>query len=416
MHTKTRSFILILAIAIFIVAVCSCLEKTESKAAEQIDSQTIANANNDFAIRLYSKLQAAGKKNENLFFSPYSISTALAMTATGAENQTEVQMLKTLGLPTKTEKQKLHSAIGKVIKELNDRGQENDYQLSIANALWGQIGYEFLPEFIELAGNNYDGGLNEVDFAGATETTRQTINSWVEKKTNDKIQNLISKGVLDSMTRLVLTNAIYFKADWANGFKADRTQNADFTLAGGEKISVPMMNQTAEFNYVEIDNFQLLELPYINNELSMLAFLPKEIDGLGEFEKTLTIKNINQWLGKSNKCKVIVSIPKFKMTSKFNLNNVLKSLGMADAFSADADFSAMTGQKDLYISDVIHKAYVDVNEEGTEAAAATAVVMRLTSISPQELPIFRVDRPFLFLIRDNLSGTILFIGRLVNPK
>jgi len=238
----------------------------------------------------------------------------------------------------------------------------------------------------------------------------------VEKKTNNKIKNLIAKGVLDSMTRLVLTNAIYFKGNWHSQFQEDRTRPAPFTLLNGDRVEVPMMNQTAEFGYMETEDFQALELPYVDNELSMIILLPKQTDGLTKFEQTLTLENLSQWLSKLHKREVIVSIPKFKMTSQFSLASVLKSMGMADAFNqAKADFSGMNGKKDLFISAVIHKAYVDVNEEGTEAAAATAVTMRLTSIGPDQTPVFRADHPFLFLIRDNHSGSILFIGRVMNP-
>jgi serpin B len=223
--------------------------------------------------------------------------------------------------------------------------------------------------------------------------------------------------VLNRLTRLVLTNAIYFKGNWASQFKKDRTKNAPFTLSGGERVDVPMMNQTAEFNYMETEDFQGLELPYVDDELSMIIFLPKESDGLNKLEKTLTLENLSNWLIRLRKRKVIVSVPKFKMTSQFRLAEVLKSMGMTDAFVPDvADFSGMNGKKDLYIFAVIHKAYVDVNEEGTEAAAATGVVVGITSVMPGRIPVFRADHPFLFLIRDNHSGSILFIGRVMNPK
>jgi serpin B len=218
------------------------------------------------------------------------------------------------------------------------------------------------------------------------------------------------------MTRLVLTNAIYFKGNWAKQFKENRTKDAPFTLADGRKIDVPMMNQKAEFGYTETDTFQTLELPYVNEELSMIILLPKKFDALNEFEKTLTLENLAQWLSKINKREVMVFVPKFKMTSQFGLAPVLKSMGMKDAFSSNADFSGINGKRNLFISAVIHKAFVEVNEEGTEAAAATGVVMKLTSVSPVRIPVFRTDHPFLFLIRDNLSGSILFIGRVDNPK
>ncbi len=401
-----------------------------AKLAVKEGERIIVEGNNKFALQSYAKLRA---REGNLFFSPYSISTALAMTYAGARGKTEKQMAEVLRFPTVTKligepkgglmalpgwhRLRFHSAFGRIIKDLNNRGKKGGYELTVANALWGQKGYGFLKEFPELIKTNYDGRLNEVDFVRAAEAARKTINTWVEKKTRNKIKNLIPKGVLNRLTRLVLTNAIYFKGNWASQFKKDRTKNAPFTLAGGEKVDVPMMNQTADFNYMETEDFQGLELPYVDNELSMIILLPKQVDGLAEFEKTLTLKNLSQWLAKLRKRKVIVSIPKFKMTSQFRLAEVLKSMGMTNAFVPDvADFSGMNSKRDLFIWAVIHKAYVDVNEEGTEAAAATAVVVGITSVMPGKIPVFRADHPFLFLIRDNDSGSILFIGRVMNPK
>jgi serpin B len=387
---------------------------------EEPDKQgMVVQGNNKFALELYTKLQS---QEGNIFYSPYSISAALAMTYAGARGRTATQMADVLRFPVGTkpaglDPQQFASVFGELVKDLNTRGEGGAYELSVANALWGQKGYGFLAKFLELVEKHYGGRLNEVDFVGATEMARQTINAWVEKKTNDKIKNLIAKGVLDSMTRLVLTNAIYFKGNWARQFKEDRTKEAPFTLSDGQKVDVAMMNQTAKFGYMETDTLQSLELPYVDNELSMIVLLPKELDGLGELEKSLTLENLTEWQSKLRKREVVVSIPKFKLTSQFSLASVLKAMGMKDAFSRSANFSGMNGKRNLAISAVIHKAYVDVNEEGTEAAAATAVTMRLTSMGPgSQPPVFRADHPFLFLIRDNQSGSILFIGRVINPK
>ena len=401
------------------IAIANTAEK------ENMNEKIIVEGNNRFALELFAKLQ---NTKGNLFFSPYSISTALAMTHAGARNETESQMAEVLHFPVSVNRgsdskskpslnrQQFALEFGKIIQDLNDRGRKGNYTLTVANALWGQKDYGFLEGFLELIETNYDGRLNEVDFIRAAETARQTINTWVEKKTKDKIKNLISEGVLDSMTKLVLTNAIYFKGNWAIQFKENMTKEAPFTLAYGKKIDVAMMNQKSEFGYMETDTFQTLELPYVDEELSMIIMLPKTFNALDEFEKTLTPDNLTQWLAKIRKREVVVFVPKFKMTSQFGLASVLKSMGMKDAFSSDADFSGINGKRDLFISAVIHKAYVEVNEEGTEAAAATGVVMRLTSIGPAPIPVFRADHPFLFLIRDNLTGSILFIGRVANPK
>jgi len=410
-----------------------CLSSESQTSVEKEERKTIVKANNEFALELYAKLRG---REGNLFFSPYSISTALAMTYAGARGQTESQMADVLHFPTRAgglkvapselnkntmmapwDHKRFSSAFGKIIKDLNARGVKGKYELRVANALWGQKGYGFLKEFLNLIETNYGGCLNEVDFVTAVEPARKTINDWVENQTNSKIKNLIPEGVLDSMTRLVLTNAIYFKGNWARQFKKEKTQNAPFTLLNGNKVDVPMMSQTADFNYVQTESFQGLELPYVNNELSMIILLPKKLDGLPELEGTVTINNLSKWLNELRKREVIVFVPKFKMTSQFSLADVLKAMGMTSAFVPDvADFSGINGKRDLFISAVIHKAYVDVNEEGTEAAAATGVIMKITSAGPTQTPVFRADHPFLFVIRDNRSGSILFIGRVMNPK
>ncbi|UCC23726.1 MAG: serpin family protein [Planctomycetota bacterium] len=391
--------------------------------AEKPGTEAVVKGANEFALELYAKLS---EQEGNLFFSPYSISTALAMTYAGARGRTETQMADVLHFPTTVntklpsgsthDQKRFHSAFGTIVKALNARGKKGAYELTVANALWGQKRYGFLREFLELVETSYGGKLNEVDFIRTTETARQMINAWVEKKTRGKIRDLIAKGVLNTLTRLVLTNAVYFKGNWAKRFEADSTRDGPFTLLDGKKINVPMMNQTGEFKYMETEDFQGLELAYVDEELSMIILLPKKFDGLTDFGKTITGENLSNWTAELREQEVIVSIPKFKMTSQFALAEVLKSMGMTDAFSADADFSGMNGKRDLFISAVIHKAYVDVNEEGTEAAGATAVVVGVTAVRPEPTPVFRADHPFVFFIRDNQSGSILFIGRVMNPK
>lgn len=402
-----------LVILFFVVlAVADGWVRGEADESLKASKKALVEGNNAFALELYAKLRQG---QGNLFFSPYSISTALAMTYAGARGETDRQMARVLHflLP----QQQLHATFGAVLKDLNARGEKGGYELTVANALWPQKGYVFLKEFLELVETNYEGGLNEVDFVGAAEAARQTINDWVKKETRGKIKELIGPGGLDSLTRLVLTNAIYFKGNWAEQFKKDRTRQEPFTLVNSKKVDVSMMNRTGQFSYMETEDFQGLELPYVDDELSMIILLPKENDGLAELEKKLTEENLSDWLEKLYKREVIVAVPKFKMTSQFELNDVLKSMGMKDAFVwGAADFSGMDGTKELFISAVIHKAYVDVNEEGTEAAAATAVKMRLTAVGPRERTVFRADHPFLFLIRDNRSGSILFIGRVMNPE
>ena len=272
--------------------------------------------------------------------------------------------------------------------------------------------YGFLKEFLDLTQANYGAGLKEVDFVKAAEAVRKTINAWVEKQTQEKIKNLIKRGILDADTCLVLTNAIYFKGNWASRFNNRYTKDSPFTIAPGESVEVPMMFRSGKFKFLEEDTFHMLELPYVDDELSMVVLLPKEIEGLGELQNSLSTGNLKAWLGNLRKQEVRVYLPRFKTTSEFMLAEVLKFMGMTDAFSGRADFSGMTGRKELFISAVIHKAFVEVNEKGTEAAAATAVVMKRGG--PRG-GVFRADHPFIFLIRDNRSGSILFLGRLVNP-
>jgi serpin B len=324
-------------------------------------------------------------------------------------------MAKTLQFPAAVSNEQFHKEFGSIISRLNQAGQIGGFELVVANALWGQKGYKFKDDFLTLVKTNYDGNLELVDFAKQTEEARKTINDWVENKTKDKIKELIKPGMLDTTTRLVLTNAIYFKGKWAVQFKPELTRDAPFTLPGGEKVTVPMMNQTGNFGYMETDTIQILEMPYVGNGLSMVILLPRKPDGVEDLEKELTSDNLAGWLTKLRKREVQVFVPKFKMTSEFSLGDTLSAMGMPDAFSTKADFSGMTGSRDLFISAVVHKAYVDVYEEGTEAAAATGVGMKLTSIAPPP-PVFRADHPFIFLIRDNQTGSILFLGRCANPK
>ncbi len=394
--------------AAFVFAVlASCCDTMPVADVSDAERKAVVEGNNAFALDLYAKLR---DQEGNLFLSPYSISTALAMTYAGARGNTEKQMADVLhfDLP----QGRLHPAFRQLIERMNAQGKGNSYQLSVANALWGQKGYGFLKEFLDLTKASYGAGLREVDFVGATGAARRTINDWVVRKTEGKIKDLIKRGILDFDTCLVLTNAIYFKGNWASRFNERYTKDSPFSIAPDEKVRVPMMYQMRKFRYMEGDVFKALELPYVDNELSMVILLPRSVDGLGELERLLTTENLNKWLGSVREQEVRVYLPRFKMTSEFRLDKVLQSMGMTDAFSGRVDFSGMTGRKALSISAVIHKAFVDVNEEGTEAAAATAVVMKRGGPPG---PVFRADHPFILLIRDNRSGNILFVGRLVNP-
>lgn len=387
--------------------------KNETLVEKPADSGVIAasvvKGNTAFAFDLYAKLKS---KEGNLFLSPYSISTALAMTWAGARGQTEQQMARTLHFSQPQEP--FHKAYGHLIKQFNTQGQKGDYQLSVANALWLQKEYQFLPEFLGVASTHYDASLQQVDYVNETEKTRLTINDWTAKRTQDKIKDLIPKGVLDALTRLVLTNAIYFKGDWALQFDVNQTREAPFSVSADKRVNVPLMHQKEKFKYAQTETHQMLELPYKGEALSMLVLLPNKIDGLPTLEKELTADRLTQWQQQMRKQEVLVYLPKFKIASQFGLKATLSAMGMPDAFGDTADFSGMNGLKNLYISDVIHKAFVEVNEEGTEAAAATAVIVGLRSM-PAPPPVFRADRPFVFLIKDNATGSILFMGRVADP-
>lgn len=379
------------------------------------DAKTLAQSNNQFATDLYGRLST--KETGNLFFSPYSISTALAMTYAGAERQTEKQMAEVLRFTLPEER--LHPAFA----SLRESSQPSDskaagFQLRIANRLWGQQGYHFMPAFQNTVRTNYGAELAPVDFARQSDAARQAINTWVEKETQQKIQDLIPPGVLDQTTRLVLTNAIYFKGAWTDEFKKEATKDEPFHLSGQQQVSVPMMHQTDDFKHAAVDDLQILEMPYgQQRQLSMVILLPKQVDGLAQIEKKLTSENLQTWLAGLRKQEVRVFLPRFTMTSQFQLRSVLESMGMTLAFTEQADFSGISTEEQLFISAVIHKAFVDVNEQGTEAAAATGVILAPTSAAfPQEPVVFRADHPFVFLIQDNRTGSILFLGRLTNPK
>jgi serpin B len=387
-------------------------------ASSKSETSTVAQADNQFALDLYGQLDRE-KPGENLFFSPTSISMALSMTAAGAKNQTEAEMAQVLHLTGILPQ--AHAEYHKLLQRWNADNKDRGYQLRVANRLWGQKNYTFLDSYLTLTRQEYGAELGIVDFVGQTEAVRKEINAWVEKQTAEKIKDLIPEGVLDGMTRLVLTNAIYFKGDWVCQFQKELTRDEDFTVSAGQKVKTPLMQQKRKYPYMEDASLQALELPYKGEELSMLVLLPKKPDGLAELEKSLSALKIDELRSKLSSREVIVFLPKFKLETSFSLNKTLGALGMKAAFSpGEADFSGMdgqTGRDGLYISTIIHKAFVDVNEQGTEAAAATGVVM-----APRAMPIltppaiFRADHPFVFMICDKRDGSILFLGRLAVPK
>ncbi len=370
-----------------------------------MDVSGIVDGGNKFALDLYQQLRT---EDGNLFFSPSSISVALAMTYAGAAGETKAEMAKTLRFQMPEDQ--LHDGMHAIQAYWTTPDKKKGIRLNLANRLWGQDSYQFLPEFLGITREIYSAELARLNFA-QTEQARQTINGWVEDQTENKIMDLIPVGTINSATELVLTNAVYFHGIWTRPFKKDRTKEEAFHLTTSEKIKVPVMYRRDEYRYGEVDNVQLLELPYSDGSLSMVVLLPTEVDGLANLEAKLTFENLQRWIGCLSRRDVTVYLPKFKTTSQFEMGDTLKSLGMNTAFDPNkADLSGMTGGRDLFISAVIHKAFVDVNEEGTEAAAATGVIM-VRSVAP----VFRANHPFVFMIRDNRNDAVLFMGRIQNP-
>ncbi|MBT7065358.1 MAG: serpin family protein [Verrucomicrobia bacterium] len=488
-------------------------------------------ANSQFAVDLYKQL-AKENEGKNLFFSPYSVSSALAMTAEGARKETATEMGQVLRFPEAARRvgddaqlipwqtSLIHTGMSELNRKLNNADKDpaktagirakiielrkeleavkanaaqlkadkkwreyhavqnkereiagklnaesakvDQYEIRVANALWGEKTYPFDPNYTETIKKHYDtGSVFPVDFKTNFEAVRLKINGWVEKQTNDRIKDLLPDGSLDALTRLVLVNAIYFKGDWSVPFKEENTKERDFTLASGNKQQTPIMyapkldvarygafnadgshfetparigrGQDPKGHYPKSDGFAMVELPYKGDDLSMVVIAPNDPAGLSAVEENLTPEHLSQWIGKLQKRATHVYLPKFKMETDYKLGDAdepgtLQKMGMARAFKdprnpkTGAQFQGMTTSTDpmeqLYISKVFHKAFVEVNEKGTEAAAATAVVMSVARSLPRDVPFtpeFKADRPFVFLIREKSTGSVLFIGRMTQP-
>jgi serpin B len=388
------------------------------------DLSELVEGNTAFAFDLYRPL-AEQQKGENLLYSPYSISLALVMTYAGARGETEEQMAHALRFTLPDER--LHAAFNALDQELAQRGKgaqgedEADRQhpkgfhLNIANAIWGQESYAFLNPFLDTLAANYGAGLRVLDFARAPEDSRVIINDWISQQTEGRIEDLIPQGTIDRLTRLVLTNAVYFNAPWAYPFRETVTEPGAFTLLDGSQVVVPMMRQAESLGYAEGEGYQAVELPYDGREMSMVIILP-ESDRFDEFESSLDGERVQEIVSDLTDRQVALKMPTFEFDSHFGLSQALEELGMPAAFSSGAaDFSGMTGTKDLFISDVLHKAFVSVDEEGTEAAAATVVEMEVGSEMPADHIAVDIDHPFIFLIRDIETNSILFVGRVLDP-
>ena len=369
----------------------------------------IIEANNRFAINLYSQYKS---EEGNIFFSPFSISTAMAMVYEGAEGKTAKEIKSVFGFPKYDNSRR--NQYSNLLSEINKKDKE--YALKTANALWAEQDFHFLDEYLTTVEKYYGGKTTNLDFKNEPDSSRLIINNWVEDKTNNKIKDLFPEGSIHKDIRLVLTNAIYFKAEWLKQFDADKTRDKNFRVNPDKSIKVPMMQRTDRksiFNYTQNEDLQILEMPYAGEDLSMLILLPLN-DDIETLENSFTIEKLTEWKKSLRKRKVNIYIPKFKFETKYFMKYTLSNLGMPTAFTNSADFSGMTGTKDLKIDKVIHQAFIEVNEEGTEAAAATGIVMMQKSMPPPT-PIFKADHPFIFIIQQKETGNILFMGRVNNP-
>ncbi|HEX3355617.1 MAG TPA: serpin family protein [Tepidisphaeraceae bacterium] len=371
-------------------------------------------ASSEFAVGLYHQLD---KGAGNIFFSPLSVRAALAMTAAGAKGKTLEEMLAVLNLKGNDP----HGEMGDLIRELSAEPKSEEDRpklvLRIANAVWGQTRYPFNPAFMDLVRTQYEAEAKSVDFANEP-AARKKINDWVAEKTNQKILDLIPAGVIQRDTPLVLTNAVYFNAPWADPFKKGATTDQMFQVTPDKTTTVPTMRRMGRYGYADNSDFQTIELPYAGHETSMVIILPKAVDGMSAVESKMDAKMLSETLGSLKLRELDLSMPRFKIEQAAMMGQILKAMGMKLAFDRDhADFSGICSVEPLYIGEVLHKAFVKVDEEGTEAAAATAVVMRAGAAMRQEPPLrVQVDHPFLMVIRHHKSGEILFMGRVMNPN
>src|SRR3990172_9369908 len=396
--------------------IASDLSRAVSEAPDA-DVEAVIATEQAFAADLYAALAAA---EGNLVFSPLSIHLALAMALGGVEGETATQMesaLRVAGIDPGA----LHAALNALDAALAARNREpvqvgdreEKVEISVVNSLWGQRGFEFLAEYLDLLATNYGAGMRLVDFKTAAEEARLAINEWVADQTNDRITDLIPEGAIDELTRLVLVNAVYLDATWASQFSPDATFDAPFTLLDGTEVTVPTMHQSLSVPYAAGDGWQAVELPYTGEELSMIIVVP-DAGSFPAVEESVGAL-LDQVRAALTRSEVYLSLPKFEIRTQAGLADALRALGMTDAFDpAAADFTGISVEEELYVSDVIHEAFISVDEDGTEAAAATAVIIGTTS-APVAVVELTVDRPFLFFLQDRATGAVLFLGRVVNP-
>ena len=424
---KSITFQIIALCIMFSIILAACAPSASLNVAEsnksreknpqvaESDLQNLVDGNNTFAVDVYNALHS---ESGNLILSPYSMSLALAMTYAGARGNTETQMAQTMHYLPQNQLHPAFNALDLALEKqpINLNKDQEPLQLNIANSIWSEQTMPILPEYLDTIALNYGAGIYLADFLNKPDTERNAINNWVSDETEEKIKNLLPDGSISADTRMVLVNAIYFKADWANKFDVNSTRDGNFRLLDGTDVTVKTMGETFyDVPFLQGNGYAVLELPYAGNTAAMDIILPDE-GNFEAFESSFNKETYDQIIsGLQSAPDVLVNLPKFSFSKDFNLSDTLTNLGMTDAFDGDlADFSGMTGKKDLYIGDVIHKAVVAVDEEGTEAAAATAVIMEAaTARMPDN--VFIADHPFLFVIRDTVNGQILFVGRVLNP-
>jgi serpin B len=373
---------------------------------------TIPEGNNKFAFKLYRELK--NNDDKNIIYSPFSISTALAMVYAGARNETAEQMRQVLNFQPG---ERFNPEYKNLLETLSDSSQ-NHIKLNIANGIWAQENFNFYDSYLDLVKANYYSELKKVDFVDKAARVIATgdINAWIENKTNGKIKDVLSRNSLDSFTRMVLVNAIYFYGDWAQPFQQEFTHPQDFFLSEKSSVNVPFLSKIGRYNYYEDSMMKAIEIPYKDNKASMLIFLPNDRNGIDGFDTLFDYKYYLKVLDNLQSDEVSLAFPKFTTTYRVELGNVLPNMGMPFAFSENADFSGICELRNhLHISRVIHQAFIKVTEEGTEAAAATAVFLA-TSARITNINHFIADHPFIILIKDNTTGSILFFGKLMNPK
>lgn len=374
----------------------------------QTTQYTASDANN-FALEAYK--QFAKSDNKNMFFSPISINMAIGITYAGAKGETEKQIASVFNFPENTTK--FHKSMGTLQENILEKTSEG-VEISLTNQLWADQNYKFRCQYLRKAKKCYKAPVKRLDFYSNLDESRISINNWVEKQTHERIKDLLPEGSISKQTKMVITNTIYFKGQWDKQFITEHTQDENFTTISGEQVKTPTMNANTSLRMYQGNSLKLVELPYAGKQFSMLVLLPNEGTPLASIEKELSIKELNHYISSMTESDVRISLPKFKFDASYKLKQTLSEMGMPLAFSNAADFTAMSRKKDLKIDEVFHKAFVEVSEEGTEAAAATAVVIvRKTAIMNNE---FRANRPFIFFIRENESGNILFLGRITNPQ